>query len=395
MPTKKSKPYILNKLDDENGELLIYDQIGESFWEEGITAKTFSRDLRALGKKIKNITVRINSPGGSVWDGLAIYNTLKQHNARVLVLVDGLAASIASVIAMAGDDVQMADSALMMIHNPSSVVAGDSRSMREAADVMDKTKEQLVKAYAAKTGMDSEEIARLLDDETWMTSDEAFEMGFIDGIVEDAPELAACHTQDVPESFHVPASLQARVTNLLTGTSDQLEEDMPKNETQAPAITEPQAATIEQLEALAGADDSFVLQQFKAKATLADAQAVLMQRLTARVDELTKENAELRNAKPEPVAVQPQPQQVAQPEPQPEPKPVQPVNIGVQPVTSSSAPTGGQSDDSGKPWGGDPNAFFNRAFAELVASGLPMQQAIKKAWSDNPGLQEAVTASAT
>lgn len=384
-----SKPYVLNKVDEANGELLIYDQVGESLWEEGVTAKSFATDLKALGKKIKNLTVRINSPGGSVWDGLAIYNSLKQHHANVTVYIDGLAASIASVIAMAGDEVRMADTALMMIHNPQGSAVGDSRVMREVADMMDKAKSQLIKAYAAKTGRGESELSDMLDDSTWMTSEEAYEKGFIDGIVEQDVALAACHTQSVPSAYRVPATLQAQVSNLLHGHSEQ-EKQMANKEPQSPANAEPQAATIQELKALAGADSDFVVEQLESGATIASAQAVLLQRLSARIEALTKENETLKNAKQEtpdaPLVQEPCASVAAEPVH----APVNPVNVGVQPVASTAAPAGGESDPSGKPFGGNPLAFYNTEFRKLVNQGFTTIEASRKVYADNPGIEQAL-----
>ncbi len=156
----------------------IYGQIGGVF-DEDVGADNFARDLEALGSP-ENITVRINSPGGSVFEGLAIYNTLKDFSSQITVIVDGLAASIASVIAMAGDIVRIPQTALMMIHDPSGLVAGTAVDMRRFADALDTVKQSLVAAYAEKTGMQAQEIAVLMEEETWMSADEAVDRGFAD-----------------------------------------------------------------------------------------------------------------------------------------------------------------------------------------------------------------------
>ncbi|MCK5219101.1 Clp protease ClpP, partial [bacterium] len=117
-------------------EILIYDQIGEDWFGDGVQAKKFAEELRDLGD-IETIELRINSPGGSVWDGNAIYNTLRGHKATVNVTIDGLAASIASVIAMSGDTITMPENALMMIHNPATIAFGEAEEMRKAANMLD------------------------------------------------------------------------------------------------------------------------------------------------------------------------------------------------------------------------------------------------------------------
>lgn len=170
-------------------EILIYEEIGEG-WYGGITAKQFTKDLRDQGD-VETITLRINSPGGNVFDGNAIYNVLKQHSAKKIVHIDGLAASIASVIAMAGDEIHIADNAMMMIHNAWGVVMGFADDMRKAADMLEKVDASIATTYQKRTGLDIAKIKELMQAETWMNSKEALEYGFVDDIT-DALEVAAC-----------------------------------------------------------------------------------------------------------------------------------------------------------------------------------------------------------
>lgn len=125
-----------NAAGQKSAEVFIYGDIGESWWEDTTTAASFVGEITALD--VDALTVRINSYGGSVSDGLAIYNALKRHKAHVTTAIDGVALSIASLIAMAGDDVEMAENAMMMIHAPWGGVMGNSAEMREYADVLDK-----------------------------------------------------------------------------------------------------------------------------------------------------------------------------------------------------------------------------------------------------------------
>lgn len=179
---------IVNKAD--KAEIWIYEMIGEDFWTGGgVTAKKFQEELAAI--TAKQIDLHINSPGGQVFEGVTIYNLIKQHEANVTTYIDGLAASIASVIALAGDRVVMAANALFMIHNPSGMVFGDSGDMRKMADVLDKIRSTMAGVYTGKSGKPEDEINGLLDDETWMTADEAKEFGFVDEIA-DEMDLAAC-----------------------------------------------------------------------------------------------------------------------------------------------------------------------------------------------------------
>lgn len=184
---------ITNKTTD-TAEIVIYSQIGESWFEDGITAVSFSKELKDLSSSIKNITLRLNSPGGDVFDGITIHNRLKQHSAKVTVYIDGLAASIASIIALAGDEVIMSEGAMMMIHKPTTGVWGNSEEMESVIQRLDDVEEQLIGIYKRKTKLDRTEIKTMLSNETWMGAEEALELGFIDSTMasEDTLDIAAC-----------------------------------------------------------------------------------------------------------------------------------------------------------------------------------------------------------
>ena len=137
-----------------------------------MTPKDFKADLDRLGE-IKNLNIYINSGGGDVFAGQAIHSMLARHTAFKTVYVDGLAASIASVIVMAGDKIIMPRNAMMMIHNAWTIAAGNKESFRKLADDMEKIDESIVTTYADKTGLESEEIKALMEAETWMTAEEA------------------------------------------------------------------------------------------------------------------------------------------------------------------------------------------------------------------------------
>lgn len=163
----------------------IVDPIGENMWwgTTFVSAKDVRAKLKAAGD-IAKIIVRINSVGGDVFDGTAIYNLLKDHPARVEVHVDGICASIASIIAMAGDDITMGQGTWMMVHEPYSQMMLDARSddLRKAADTLDKMRDGLCAVYAERTGIDAAECLSLMQEETWMTADEALEKGFCTAI---------------------------------------------------------------------------------------------------------------------------------------------------------------------------------------------------------------------
>jgi ATP-dependent Clp protease protease subunit len=171
------------------GEIWLYDQIGASMFSDGVTAKQFQKELSALGK-VNTINLRINSPGGNVFEGLAIYNQLAQHPARIEVNVDGVAASIASVIAMSGDLISMAKNSMMMIHDPSGFAVGNADEMERVAALLRQVKGNLTSTYADRTGQKAEQINQWMSEETWFTADTAVENGFADTIVEPQPVTA-------------------------------------------------------------------------------------------------------------------------------------------------------------------------------------------------------------
>lgn len=178
------------KAGDKNAEIWIYDEIGGF----GISAKEFIKELNAL--EAERIDLRINSPGGVVFEGAAIYNALKRHGAKVTSYIDGLAASIAGVVALAGERVVMAENALFMIHNPWAMCVGDAGEMRKTAEILDKVRATIMNAYMEKSGMGEEELMAAMDAETWYSATEAKAAGFADE-VEGRADMAACAKWDM------------------------------------------------------------------------------------------------------------------------------------------------------------------------------------------------------
>lgn len=153
--------------------------VSEKWWDSETSAVDFRDSLKELGD-VKSINLSINSPGGSVFDGIAIYNMLKNHPADVNVTVQGLAGSIASVIAMSGNTLTMNTGAMLMIHNPFTGVVGNATQLREMADTLDQIAESSVDIYNEKTGIDKDAIREVMANETWLTADEAVELGWAD-----------------------------------------------------------------------------------------------------------------------------------------------------------------------------------------------------------------------
>ncbi|MFX4083661.1 head maturation protease, ClpP-related [Sphingobium yanoikuyae] len=162
--------------------ITILDVIGEDFWGDGVSPNRIYAALRSIGNQ--PVTVQINSPGGVFDDGLAIYNMLRMHPAKVTTQVIGMAASAASIIAMAGDEIQIAKAGHMMIHNTQWVAFGDRHAMLAAHDAMAKFDETLAGLYIDRTGLDEKDVRAIMDGETFMTGSEAVDRGFADGLLE-------------------------------------------------------------------------------------------------------------------------------------------------------------------------------------------------------------------
>lgn len=168
---------------DGSDVISILDVIGYDFWTgEGVTAKRVAAALRSIGAK--PVTVQINSPGGDFFEGVTIYNMLRAHPAKVTVQILGIAASAASVIAMAADDIQIAKLGFMMIHNTQWGTAGDRHAMKETHDIMAVFDQAAAEMYAERTGSDVQAVAAMLDAETWFSGQSAVEAGFADETVD-------------------------------------------------------------------------------------------------------------------------------------------------------------------------------------------------------------------
>lgn len=164
-------------------ELLIYDSIGESWWGGGgVTADAVKRELNAAGA-IKKIVMRINSPGGDVFEAAAIYSLLSQHKAPVDCYVDGLAASAAFTIAMSADKIHVSQAAMMMCHNAAGMCMGEASDMKKMAGTLEKISGVMRDIYSKRSGMPADEVQKLMDEETWMTAKEAYELGFADQLL--------------------------------------------------------------------------------------------------------------------------------------------------------------------------------------------------------------------
>lgn len=189
-----------------SAEINIDNEIGAF----GVRASDFRDELKAFGD-VTQIQLHINSPGGEVFDSLAIHNMLARHKAEIIVTIDGIAASGASLVAMAGDQIIMPENAMMMIHDPGGIVVGTSKEMRELADALDKVKSGMISAYAAKSMQERNTISEIMAAETWLTAQEAVDLGFADKV--EAPiEMTASF--DLSKFKHAPADAGRRPRGL-------------------------------------------------------------------------------------------------------------------------------------------------------------------------------------
>lgn len=212
--------YDIRAQDGDEAEILIYDNIGQNMFGEGTSAEEFVQEIQGIESSTLN--VRINSVGGQVFEGLAIHNALSRHPARVVTHVDGIAASIASVVALAGDEVRMAENAFMMVHNPHGIVMGNAVDMRDMADTLDKIGGSMVGIYGRKTRKDEDTVRKWMNEETWFTAEEAEDNGLADTLTE-AMDVEA--SGDLSKFRNVP---------------DQVREFVARNPERAPVTPDPE-----------------------------------------------------------------------------------------------------------------------------------------------------------
>lgn len=186
------------------------DIVSEKWFDEETSATSFRDALKELGD-VSTINLSINSGGGSVFDGIAIYNMLKSHKATVNVYIEGLAASIASVIAMAGDTITMRSGSMMMVHMPWTLSQGNAEEMRKTADTLEKTGDSIVDIYSERTGITSDEIRNIMNDETWLSAEEAVERGWATKLDKKEAVMNSVPKEILGRFSNVPKNVLARV----------------------------------------------------------------------------------------------------------------------------------------------------------------------------------------
>lgn len=212
--------------------LELYGTIAEESWfDDDITPAQFREELFAGSGPV---TVWINSPGGDCIAASQIYTMLMDYRSDVTVKIDGIAASAASVIAMAGTEVLMSPTAVMMIHNPATIAMGDHEDMQKAIEMLDEVKESIINAYEIKTSLSRAKLSHLMDAETWMNANKAVELGFADGILEDEKTADAA----IPAYAFSRKTVQAALMNKISAKA----KSVPKADTAVPAQTDAPAA---------------------------------------------------------------------------------------------------------------------------------------------------------
>lgn len=210
--------------DGKSGDVFIYGEITKYAWEEygEKSAKVFQQELEALGD-VETIHLYVNSPGGSVFEGITIHNMLKRHNARVVAHVDALAASIASVIIMAADEIRMPSNSMLMIHNAWTFAIGNAEELRKQADDLDRINNSSIQSYLQKAGdkLSEEKLKELLDAESWLSADDALSYGLCD-VVEEANEMVASISDEYLARYeNVPKNIQSNKQKI---SADEMQE---------------------------------------------------------------------------------------------------------------------------------------------------------------------------
>jgi ATP-dependent protease ClpP protease subunit len=397
----------------KTAELHLNGTIGDG-WFGDVSAKDVTEAINGLPKSTLEIDVYLNSPGGIVFEGIAIFNALKNNKARVNMNVRGLAASSASVVAMAGDEINIEEGAMLMIHNASGLTFGPSSEHVKMAEDLDKIDGQLAGIYARRSKEAKADILEMMNEETWFTAEEAVAAGFADRALEaEGDEEVAAHWR--PQILAAYSSTPERIAAMAKESDESarcqrykttacnLDELIDENQSSKPpeggnnnAADEPQkeqetmteqtaqntpaetvAATLDELKLIAGNDSDFVLAQFEAKATADQALRAWDQKqiaqlkadklkaetdLAAKEAENAKIEAELKAARDKP---------------------------GVDPIEGDgSTASGGDAE-----WG-DPIHDWNEKVQAKVAKGTPLFRAKSEVNRENPGLREAMVEAA-
>lgn len=224
---KKSFFEIKASVDGKSADVFIYGEITQWAWEEfGEMSSTIFKEKLDEAGDVETIHLYVNSPGGSVFEGVAIANMMKRHNARVIAHVDALAASIASVIIMAADEIRMPSNSMLMIHNAWTWASGNAEELRKAADDLERINQSTMQMYLDKAGdkLDETTLKELLDNETWLSAEEAFSYGLCD-VVEESNSMVASISDKYKQKYrNVPQQLQKLIPTAMSAEEKALRE---------------------------------------------------------------------------------------------------------------------------------------------------------------------------
>ena len=233
MPKQLKFWNVMKNEEEKSAELILYGSIGSDEYWDDISDKAFKQDIENLGD-VENITLHINSPGGSVFSAVAIANTLKNHKAKITANIDGLAASAATIITSACDTVRMPKNALFMVHNPITFAYGNNQDMQKTLEMLNKVKNSIIETYLNKAKTDKETLSELMDNETWMSAEEAKEYGFVDEILDESVEKEVIENKliinnmafDISrfKNFKEKKNQEPRVINISVNSTGSLEE---------------------------------------------------------------------------------------------------------------------------------------------------------------------------
>ena len=230
--------------NEDRGELWLYGEISsESWWGDEVTPQTFTDDLKALGD-VKSLDMYIFSPGGDVFAGMAIYSILNRFEGQITAHIDGLAASIATVVAMAADKIIIPENASFMIHNAWTMFVGNKKDLTEMLAQLEAIDNQITDIYTARTGKDRDEIVALMDAETWMSGAEAVQNGFADELIENK-KIAAKVSLALLDKYHSAPD----VSNLFADVEEEISEplaDIDSEITIEEEVVEPQISALDE-----------------------------------------------------------------------------------------------------------------------------------------------------
>lgn len=260
------------KAEGNAGEVKIYGEIGDNFWkDEEDKSVTTLADLEKFlneNKNLATIDIYINSNGGSIFDGIAMYNVLKRHKAYKRVYVDGFACSIASVIAMVGNKIVMPKTSMMMIHNPWTVAVGNAEELRKIADDLDLMSEVIKNAYLSKANIDEEKLTELMDAESFLTAERCFEYGFCTQLGDETEQSVEAVETALNDYQNLYANKLANLESIKNAirTLDLTEDDLTIEEVEDEATEVHDDATIEVEESIEAEPKSEIVEEVKANA---------------------------------------------------------------------------------------------------------------------------------